>query len=99
MPHQTIDSIVVAAQIINALQTIVARNVNPIDSAVVTVGELHAGTAENVIADTAWMRGTVRYFNPELKACSTSESSKLLRESVRVMVLGMTWIIGHFTHQ
>ncbi|MEI2581151.1 M20 family metallopeptidase [Scytonema sp. PRP1] len=67
MPHQTIDSIVVAAQIINALQTIVARNVNPIDSAVVTVGELHAGTAENVIADTAWMRGTVRYFNPELK--------------------------------
>lgn len=67
MPHQTIDSIVVAAQIINSLQTIVARNVNPIDSAVVTVGELHAGTAENVIADTAWMRGTVRYFNPELK--------------------------------
>jgi amidohydrolase len=68
MPHQTIDSIVVAAQIINALQTIVARNVNPIDSAVVTVGELHAGTTENVIADTAWMRGTVRYFNPELKS-------------------------------
>jgi amidohydrolase len=68
MPHQTIDSIVVAAQIINALQTIVARNVNPIDSAVVTVGELHAGTAENVIADTASMRGTVRYFNPELKS-------------------------------
>jgi len=68
MPHQTIDSIVVAAQIINALQTIVARNVNPIDSAVVTVGELHAGTAENVIADTACMRGTVRYFNPELKS-------------------------------
>lgn len=67
MPHQTIDSIVVAAQIINALQTIVARNINPIDSAVVTVGELHAGTAENVISDTAWMRGTIRYFNPELK--------------------------------
>jgi len=64
MPHQTIDSVVVAAQIVNALQTIVARNVNPIDSAVVTVGELHAGTAENVIADTARMRGTVRYFNP-----------------------------------
>jgi amidohydrolase len=66
MPHQTIDSIVVAAQIVNALQTIVARNVNPIDSGVVTVGELHAGTAVNVIADTARMGGTVRYFNPEL---------------------------------
>ncbi|OKH24771.1 peptidase M20 [Hydrococcus rivularis NIES-593] len=67
MPHQTVDSIVVSAQIVNALQTIVARNVNPIDSAVVTVGELHAGTALNVIADTARMSGTVRYFNPALE--------------------------------
>ena len=64
MPHQTVDSIVVAAQIVNALQTIVARNVDPIDSAVVTVGEFHAGKAHNVIADTAKMSGTVRYFNP-----------------------------------
>jgi amidohydrolase len=64
IPQQTIDSIVVAAQVVNALQTIVARNVNPIDSAVVTVGQLHAGTAMNVIADTAELSGTVRYFNP-----------------------------------
>ncbi len=67
IPHQTVDSVVVAAQVVNALQTIVARNVNPIDSAVVTVGELHAGTKGNVIADTARMSGTVRYFNLELK--------------------------------
>ncbi|MEI6441550.1 MAG: M20 family metallopeptidase [Nostocales cyanobacterium ELA583] len=66
MPHQTVDSVVVAAQIVNALQTIVSRNVNPIDSAVITVGEFHAGTAVNVIADTAKMGGTVRYFNPDL---------------------------------
>jgi amidohydrolase len=66
MPHQTVDSIVVASQIVNALQTIVARNVNPIDSAVVTVGEFHAGTAKNIIADTASLAGTVRYFNPNL---------------------------------
>ncbi|MGF1480375.1 MAG: M20 family metallopeptidase [Cyanophyceae cyanobacterium] len=66
MPHQTIDSVVLSAQVVNALQTVVARNVNPIDSAVVTVGELHAGTALNVIADTARMSGTVRYFKPEL---------------------------------
>ncbi len=64
MPHQTVDSIILSAQIVNALQTIVARNINPIDSAVVTVGELHAGTALNVIADSAKMSGTVRYFNP-----------------------------------
>ncbi|HEY9605429.1 MAG TPA: M20 family metallopeptidase [Allocoleopsis sp.] len=67
MPHQTVDSIVVSAQIVNALQTIVARNVDPIESAVVTVGKLHAGTALNVIADTACMSGTVRYFNPKFE--------------------------------
>ncbi|WP_036483020.1 M20 family metallopeptidase [Myxosarcina sp. GI1] len=67
MPDQTIDSVLVASQIVNALQTIVARNLNPLDSAVVTVGELHAGTAHNIIADTARMSGTVRYFKPELE--------------------------------
>jgi amidohydrolase len=66
IPHQTVDSIVVAAQIVTALQTIVSRNVNPIDSAVITVGKLHAGTALNVIAERAEISGTVRYFNPEL---------------------------------
>ncbi|MEM7725663.1 MAG: amidohydrolase [Cyanobacteria bacterium P01_A01_bin.45] len=66
MPNQTVDSVVVAAQVVNALQTIVSRNVNPIDSAVVTVGELHAGTKGNVIADSARMSGTIRYFNPNL---------------------------------
>lgn len=64
MPHQTVDSIVVAAQIVNALQSIVARNIDPIDSAVVTVGTFHAGNTHNVIADTAQIGGTVRYFKP-----------------------------------
>ena len=66
MPHQTVDSIVLGSQIVGALQTIVSRNVNPIDAAVVTIGEFHAGTAKNVIADTATLSGTVRYFNPDL---------------------------------
>ncbi|MEO1182519.1 MAG: M20/M25/M40 family metallo-hydrolase, partial [Cyanobacteria bacterium J06636_28] len=60
---QTVDSIVVAAQVINALQTIVSRNVDPLKSAVVTVGEIHAGSAVNVVADAARMGGTVRYFD------------------------------------
>jgi amidohydrolase len=64
IPQQTIDSIVLAAQVVSGLQTIVARNVDPLESAVVTVGKLHAGTAQNVIADTARLEGTVRYFNP-----------------------------------
>ncbi|QUY41707.1 M20 family metallopeptidase [Acaryochloris marina] len=66
MPHQTTDAVVISAQIVNALQAIVARHVNPLDSAVVTIGQLHAGTASNVIADSSFMSGTVRYFDPEL---------------------------------
>ena len=64
MPHQTVDAIVVAAQIVNTLQSIVARNIDPIDSAVITVGKFHAGHTYNVIADTAQIGGTVRYFKP-----------------------------------
>ena len=67
IPQQTVDSVVVGSQIVNALQTVVSRNISPIDSAVVTVGEFHAGTALNIIADTARMSGTVRYFNPQLE--------------------------------
>lgn len=66
MPHQTVDAILAGSQIVNALQTIVARNVNPLDSAVVTVGSFHAGQAFNVIAETATLRGTVRTFSREL---------------------------------
>ncbi len=66
MPHQTVDAIVVGAQIVNALQTIVARNLDPLQSGVVTVGEFQAGRAHNVIADTAQLSGTVRYFDPNL---------------------------------
>ncbi|NCJ07945.1 amidohydrolase [Synechococcales cyanobacterium C] len=68
IPQQTIDSVVVSAQVVNALQTIVARNLNPLEAVVVTVGQLQAGTAMNVIADTAYLGGTVRYFNPDLAA-------------------------------
>lgn len=67
MPHQTVDSIVVSAQIINALQTIVARNVDPLKAGVVTIGKFQAGHARNVIADHAEMSGTVRYFDPSLR--------------------------------
>jgi amidohydrolase len=66
MPHQTVDALLAGCQIVNALQTIVARNVNPLDSAVVTVGSFHAGQAFNVIAETASLRGTVRTFSQEL---------------------------------
>jgi len=67
-PHQTIDPIITAAHIAIGLQTIVARNVDPIDSAVITVGKLSSGDAPNVIPDTAEMKLTVRTFKAETRA-------------------------------
>ncbi|NJL48527.1 MAG: amidohydrolase [Leptolyngbyaceae cyanobacterium SM2_5_2] len=63
LPHQTVDAIVVGAQIVNALQTIVSRNVDPTKSAVVSVGKFQGGSASNVIADSVHLSGTVRYFD------------------------------------
>jgi hippurate hydrolase len=63
-PHATVDPIVVTAQIVLALQTIVARRVDPVDSAVISTTQFHSGTAENVIPDEAQLVGTVRTFKP-----------------------------------
>jgi amidohydrolase len=78
MPHQTVDSIVVGTQVVNALQTIVARNINPLDAAVVTVGKFQAGKARNVIADSAQMSGTVRYFNPTLEGAIAKRIEEII---------------------
>jgi amidohydrolase len=67
MPDLTVDALVVAVACVNALQTLVSREVAPISPAVVTVATLHAGgTAANVIADTATFNGTTRYFDLEI---------------------------------
>ncbi|KHF40372.1 M20 family metallopeptidase [Halalkalibacter okhensis] len=62
-PHETVDSIAVASSIVSALQHIVSRNVDPLKSAVVSIGSFHAGGAFNVIADSATIVGTVRTFD------------------------------------
>lgn len=67
MPHQTVDAVVVGAQVVTALQTIVSRRVDPLEPVVVTVGSLHAGSTFNVIADTAVLKGTVRCFQEALR--------------------------------
>ena len=66
-PHTTIDPVVLAAQLVLALQTIVSREVDPIDPAVITVGSLHAGTRHNIIADSAHLQLTVRSFSEEVR--------------------------------
>ncbi len=67
IPNKTIDPILTSAAIIQGIQSIVSRNVNPLDSAVVSIGTLKAGEANNVIPEEVYMTGTVRTFNPELR--------------------------------
>jgi amidohydrolase len=66
-PHQCLDPIVAAAQMITALQTIVSRNVAPLDSCVVSIGSIHGGAAFNVIPSSVEMLGTVRTLQPETR--------------------------------
>lgn len=66
-PEQGTDAIVCAAQVISALQSVVARNVSPLQSAVLTIGKIEGGTAQNIICDEVRMRGTLRTANAELR--------------------------------
>jgi amidohydrolase len=67
LPHEAVDAIAVTGQILSALQTIVSRNVNPQEAAVLTIGMVHGGTAFNVIAETVELAGTVRTFSPDVR--------------------------------
>ena len=81
-PHNTVDSIVVGSEVVNSLQKIVSRRVNPLQSAVVTIGVFQAGNAFNVIADTARLEGTVRTFDDDVR--------ELVKEEIYSIVEGIT---------
>jgi hippurate hydrolase len=66
-PHQAKDPVVIAAEVILALQTIVSREINPIKPAVITVGSIHSGTKHNIISDQAHLQLTVRSYSPEVR--------------------------------
>lgn len=66
-PHVTVDPILMAARAVVTLQAIVAREINPLDPAVITVGTFHAGTKRNIIPDTAKLELTVRSYKPEVQ--------------------------------
>lgn len=66
MPHETIDAVVVASAIVMNLQHLVSRNTNPLDTLVVTIGKLTAGTRHNIIAGEALLEGTIRSFSDEV---------------------------------
>jgi hippurate hydrolase len=85
-PHLSIDTILVGAQMINQLQSIVARNVDPLDSAVVSVCLFQAGHTDNVIPQHALLRGTARSFTPQVR--------ELLHKRISELVEGTAHIYG-----
>jgi len=85
-PHKCIDSVLVGAQLITALQQVVSRNVDPLESAVISICEFHAGSARNVIPQTAELRGTVRTLTPEVR--------ELVERRVHEVVAGVAQITG-----
>jgi amidohydrolase len=85
-PHMGIDTVLVGAQIVNALQSIVSRNVDPVDAAVISICVFQAGEAENVIPQHAKLRGTVR--------CLSARVRERLRERVREVVEGTARLYG-----
>jgi amidohydrolase len=85
-PHISIDSVLVGAQLITALQSIVSRSVDPLESAVISICEFHAGNARNVIPQTAELKGTVRALTAEVRA--------LVEKRVRDVVDGVARMTG-----
>jgi amidohydrolase len=83
-PHLSIDTILVGAQIINQLQSIVARNVDPLESAVVSVCTFQAGHADNVIPQHALLRGTARSFTPQVRELLHKRIGELVEGTARM---------------
>lgn len=81
-PQDSIDSIVIGSEIVSSLQKIVSRGINPLQSAVVTIGVFQAGSAFNIIADKATLEGTVRTFDSGVR--------KLVEKQIRRIVEGIT---------
>jgi amidohydrolase len=85
-PHRGVDTVLVGAQIVTALQSIVSRNVDPLEAAVISISVFQAGQADNVLPQTATLRGTVRTLSPGVR--------ELVKTRVREVVEGTAKLYG-----
>lgn len=93
-PEYGVDAIVIAAHVITALQTVVSRNVSPLDSAVVTVGTISGGSRYNVIADEVRLEGTCRNLNPSVRNEMPARLERLIKGVTESM--GGTYDFSYF---
>ncbi len=77
-PHDCIDPIAAAVGMIAALQTIVSRNTNPLHEIVISVTQIHAGTASNIIPEDAWFGATIRTFDPEVRKATKARIEQIV---------------------
>lgn len=85
-PEDGVDAIVIAANVISSIQTIVSRNVGPLDSTVISIGKINGGSRYNVIADKIKMEGTVRNLNPDIR--------NSIPEKIENIIKGITIAMG-----
>ncbi|MCP3771927.1 N-acetyldiaminopimelate deacetylase [Paenibacillus sp. MZ04-78.2] len=80
-PHNANDMVIAACQLVGQLQTVISRNVNPLDSAVITIGKIDGGTKQNIIAETARLEGTIRSLS--------ADTMSLVKSRIEALVAGM----------
>jgi amidohydrolase len=85
-PEEGIDAIVIAAQVIIALQTIISRNISPLDAGVITLGKINGGIKENIIANNVIISGTMRTLNPKIK--------NFIKDRIQAVVTGICQAMG-----
>src|SRR5947209_17502414 len=85
-PHKCLDALIVCVQLFTALQSIVSRSIDPLESAVISICEFHAGNARNVIPQSVVLRGTIRTLTPEVRA--------LVEKRVHEIVAGIEQMSG-----
>ena len=85
-PHQGVDPIIVGSHLVTALQTVTSRNLDPLESAVISVTQFHGGSTNNVIPDHVFMEGTTRCFKPEIR--------DWLEPSMRRVIEGVAMALG-----
>jgi len=88
LPHESKDALVTGASLVVALQTIVSRNVNPLDSAVLSIGQFASGTANNVIAESCRISGTVRSFNKEIRGVVRGRMEEMVKHTCEMYGCG-----------
>lgn len=78
-PHETKDAVIIGTEVVSQLQTIISRKINPLKTAIISIGRFEAGETFNIIADKAFLYGTVRYLNPEIQEQIMKEIDQVIK--------------------